>query len=61
MQAARTEGLEAFKSENYPVALDKLRDYVGKHPEDFDAMYALAVARSRVETANGRHLVEAKT
>ncbi len=60
MQAARLEGLEAFKSENYPVALEKLRDYVGKHPEDFDAMYALAVARSRVETANGRHLVEAK-
>ena len=24
-------------------------------------MYALAVSRSRVETANGRHLVEAKT
>src|SRR5437763_15905042 len=60
-QAARTEGLDAFQSENYPLALEKLRGYVGKHPTDFDAMYALAVSRSRVETANGRHLLDAKS
>jgi predicted Zn-dependent protease len=60
-QAARAAGLDAFKNENYSAALDDLHAYVGKHPDDFDAMYALAVSRSRVETSNGRHLVEAKT
>src|SRR5207245_8199057 len=47
-------------SGNFPLAMEKLHGYIGKHQDDYDAMFAFADARSRVETASGRHLIEAK-
>src|SRR5437762_6114242 len=57
--ANRDFGLAAFKAGDWPLAMDRLGPYKDLHPEDYDVLYAYAVSRSRVPTANGRHLVEA--
>src|SRR5690349_18927785 len=60
LAANRELGMTAFKSADYPLALDKLRSWKDEHPDDYDAMYAYGVARSKVETGSNRHIAEAK-
>src|SRR4051812_46558067 len=56
----RAAGMAAYAAGDHVKALDRLKIYVAK-PEfqaDYDAVFAYAVSRSKVETARGQHLVE---
>ncbi len=55
---ARTAGLAAFKAGDYRTALDQLKTYTWRVRGDNEALYAYAVARSRIETPNGSHITE---
>lgn len=59
-QLDRAAGMTAFSAGDYAVALARLKGYVGRHQDDFEAVYAYAVSRTRVEVSGGRHIVEAK-
>jgi tetratricopeptide (TPR) repeat protein len=54
----RQAGMAAFAQEDYAAALKQLKQYIGKHRTDRDALYAYATSRSRVEEPDGRHLTE---
>ena len=58
LAAARAAGLAAFKAGDYRTALDQLKTYTSRVRGDNEALYAYAVARSRVETPNGSHITE---
>jgi tetratricopeptide (TPR) repeat protein len=60
LRADRDIGLAALHAGDWPLAMERLRVYKDVHPEDYDALYAFAVARSRVPTSDGRHLRQAK-
>ncbi len=54
----RAEGLAAFKQADYITTLQKLKQYVGKKPDDAEALYAYAKARSQVTDVSGKHINE---
>jgi len=60
LRADRDAGIGAYQSGDHVLALDKLKGYVGKFPEDFDALFAYAVARSKVEMKGQQHLKEGR-
>lgn len=60
LQAARDDGLAAFKRNDYPATLEKLRGYIKPNTTDIEALLAFATARWKVEQPDGRHLLEAK-
>jgi len=59
IQQERVDGMAAYQAGDYDNALGLLSDYVGKHKDDGDALYALAVTRSQVSQPNGHHLTDA--
>src|SRR3954468_10453990 len=63
LQADREFGIAAFHAGDYPLALERLRAYKEKFPDDYDAVYAYAAARLRVPSpagSPGRNISEAK-
>src|SRR5439155_7124179 len=61
--ADRDFGIAAFRAGDYPLAVERLRVYKDKFPEDYDAIYAYAASRLRTPSsgsAAGRNIAEAK-
>jgi tetratricopeptide (TPR) repeat protein len=54
----RSEGLAAAQNGQPALAVERLTSYLTYHPSDREALVAYAEARPRVESADGRHLVE---
>jgi Tfp pilus assembly protein PilF len=54
----RSEGLAAAQNGQPGLAVERLTSYLTYHPSDREALAAYAEARPRVESADGRHLVE---
>lgn len=52
-------GMEAMEAEDYPTALDHLREYRRRNRDDVEVAYQLATAAQQVERPQGRHLSEA--
>ncbi len=55
----RDAGYAALAREDYFVALNKIGPYVERHPTEVDALSKYALARSKVEEPNGKHLADA--
>ena len=56
-QHAGQVGLAAAKAGDYDIALPQLGQYLGRFPNDADALhYYRPLARQHVELPNGRHL-----
>lgn len=53
---ASSEGLAAMDSGDWPRAMAKLRFAVARNQTDFESLFGLAEARSRVPSENGTHL-----
>src|SRR3982750_4327609 len=63
LRADRDFGIAAFQNGDYPLALDRLRAYKEKYPDDYEAVYAYATARLRTPApagSPGRNISEAK-
>jgi tetratricopeptide (TPR) repeat protein len=58
--AARTAGISAFESHEYPKALESLGKYILSRPNDVEALFALGCARMEMETPNRDYLFDAR-
>jgi len=59
LSAALETGMAAYERKDYPVAMQNLGQYVGRHKDDAKPMLALADCRRRIREENGRHLITA--
>lgn len=57
---ARSLGLTAYSTRDYPRALEQLNKYILSRPNDVAALYTLGCARMAVETPNREYLFEAR-
>src|SRR3954465_5894435 len=61
--ADRDFGVTAFRAGDYPLAIDRLRIYKDKYPDDYEAVFASAAARLREPSPPsqaGRNISEAR-
>lgn len=52
----RETGMEAFQKKDYETAINSLAIYIGRYPDDAEAVYTLAQAQSSSDSPDGRHL-----
>jgi Tfp pilus assembly protein PilF len=61
IDAYKETGMAAFHAGDYPTAIENLSIYCTKRKTDPDALMAFAIARSKVPTLDGSHIVQAVT
>ena len=56
LQHIRDDGMAAYASGDYSLAIDKLDRYISEHDTDDQAVLAYAISRAKIETAGGQNL-----
>jgi predicted Zn-dependent protease len=57
----KVDGIAAFNAGDYPLAIEKLSQYVTKNKSDPEALKDFAIARSNVPTLDSSHISQAVT